>query len=97
VAESWEISDDGLIYTFNIRENANWSNGDPVTAHDFVYSLRRSLEDAGMTVIRVSRGDYADACLLPGDPLRAQYIAGRLLDAMRAESFFIIVGPPWEP
>jgi oligopeptide transport system substrate-binding protein len=43
VAESWEISDDGLIYTFNIRENANWSNGDPVTAHDFVYSFQRLL------------------------------------------------------
>lgn len=43
VAESWTISDDGKIYTFKIRENARWSNGDPVTAHDFVYSWRRIL------------------------------------------------------
>ncbi len=41
VAKSWEISPDGLIYTFHFRDNAKWSNGDPVTASDFVYSFRR--------------------------------------------------------
>ena len=40
-AESWTVSDDGLVYTFKIRENAKWSNGDPVTADDFVFSFRR--------------------------------------------------------
>ena len=40
-AESWTVSDDGLVYTFKIRDNAKWSNGDPVTADDFVYSFRR--------------------------------------------------------
>jgi oligopeptide transport system substrate-binding protein len=44
VAEKWAISNDGLTYTFNLRANAKWSNGDPVTASDFVYSLRR-IED----------------------------------------------------
>ena len=43
MAERWEISEDGLTYTFHIRRNAKWSNGDPVTAHDFVYSMRRFL------------------------------------------------------
>ena len=43
VAESWEISDDGTVYTFRLREDARWSNGDPVTASDFVFSLRRIL------------------------------------------------------
>lgn len=43
-AESWEISDDGRIYTFKMRENGRWSNGEPLTAHDFVYSIRRSLD-----------------------------------------------------
>lgn len=38
-----EISDHGKTYTFHIREGAKWSNGDPVTAHDFVYSWRRLL------------------------------------------------------
>src|SRR5699024_4115085 len=31
-AESWEVSEDGLVYTFTMREGATWSNGDPVTA-----------------------------------------------------------------
>ena len=43
VAESWEISPDGLTYTFHLRANARWSNGDPVTAPDFVASCRRVL------------------------------------------------------
>ncbi|MDE0890923.1 MAG: ABC transporter substrate-binding protein [Planctomycetota bacterium] len=43
VAESWEISPDGKTYTFHLRDNARWSNGDPVTARDFEWSLRRML------------------------------------------------------
>ncbi|KND21164.1 ABC transporter substrate-binding protein [Pannonibacter phragmitetus] len=41
VAESWTQSEDGRTYTFKLRDNAKWSNGDPVTAGDFVFSLRR--------------------------------------------------------
>jgi oligopeptide transport system substrate-binding protein len=43
VAERWDISSDGLVYTFHLRRNAMWSNGDPVTAEDFVRSWRRTL------------------------------------------------------
>jgi len=43
VAERWEISPDGLSYTFFLRANAKWSNGDPVTAKDFVGSWQRIL------------------------------------------------------
>jgi oligopeptide transport system substrate-binding protein len=46
VAESWSVSPDGLIYTFQLRADARWSNGDPVTAHDFVYSIHRVLSPA---------------------------------------------------
>ncbi len=46
VAERWEISDDGLIYTFHLRDDALWSNGDPVTAEDFVWSWWRALQPA---------------------------------------------------
>ena len=46
VAESWEISDDGRVYTFKIRNNAKWSNGDPLTAGDFVWSWWRALQPA---------------------------------------------------
>ena len=42
-AERWELSEDQTIYTFHLRKNARWSNGDPVTAHDFVRTYRRAL------------------------------------------------------
>ena len=44
VAERWEVSDDGLIYTFYLREAARWSNGEPVVAADFVASFRRLVD-----------------------------------------------------
>ena len=43
VAENWDISNDGKIYTFYLRKNATWSNGDAVTANDFVYAWKRVL------------------------------------------------------
>lgn len=43
VAQSWDISKDGLTYTFHLRNNAKWSNGDPVTANDFVFAWQRVL------------------------------------------------------
>lgn len=43
VAEKWEISPDGLTYTFHLRDAARWSDGTPVTANDFVQSWRRIL------------------------------------------------------
>lgn len=43
VAESWDVSEDGLTYTFNLREDANWSNGDPVVAEDFEYAWKYML------------------------------------------------------
>ncbi len=42
-AEKWEVSADGLTYTFHLRPTARWSNGDPLTAQDFVTSWRRVL------------------------------------------------------
>ncbi|MBR2728054.1 MAG: peptide ABC transporter substrate-binding protein [Solobacterium sp.] len=41
LAENWEVSEDGTVYTFYIRDGVNWSNGTPLTAHDFVYGWRR--------------------------------------------------------
>lgn len=40
-AESYKVSDDGLVYTFKIKKDAKWSDGKPVTAQDFVYSWQR--------------------------------------------------------
>lgn len=44
VAERWDVSDDLLTYTFHLRQDAKWSDGSPVTAHDFIYSMRRFLD-----------------------------------------------------
>ncbi len=44
VAQSWEPNSDGSEVVFHLRKNARWSNGDQITAHDFVYSLRRGLD-----------------------------------------------------
>jgi oligopeptide transport system substrate-binding protein len=46
LAESWEISEDGLVYTFHLRPAAKWSNGDPIIAGDVVESFRRMLTPA---------------------------------------------------
>ena len=43
VAESWEHNEDASVWTFHIRLDAKWSNGDPVTAGDFVFSFQRVL------------------------------------------------------
>ncbi|MGL6100515.1 MAG: peptide ABC transporter substrate-binding protein [Fusobacteriaceae bacterium] len=45
-AESWEISEDGMKYTFKLRKDATWSDGKKVTAHDYVYGMTRTLDPA---------------------------------------------------
>lgn len=44
IAESYEVSDDGLTYTFHLREDAKWSNGTQVTAADFVFGWQRAVD-----------------------------------------------------
>lgn len=51
-ASAWSVSDDGLVYTFNLREGISWSDGTPVSADDFVFAFRRLLDPA-------SAADYA--------------------------------------
>lgn len=63
-AEKWVVSPDGKIYTFTIRQNARWSNGDPVTAADFEYAWKRLLDpktassNAGMLFYIKNAEDY---------------------------------------
>ena len=51
-AESWTISPDGKVYTFKLRAGALWSDGSPVTAHDFVFAWQRVVDPA-------TAGEYA--------------------------------------
>jgi len=71
VAETWETSADGLTWTFHLRANAKWSNGEPVTAQDFANSLQRALsptlgaDNAGMLFVLANaeawhRGELTD-------------------------------------
>ncbi|SUO96459.1 peptide ABC transporter substrate-binding protein [Suttonella ornithocola] len=45
-AKSWEVSEDGKTYTFHLRDNGKWSDGNPVTAQDFVYAWQRAVNPA---------------------------------------------------
>lgn len=45
-AESWEISEDGLVYTFHLRDGIAWTDGTPVTADDFVFAFQRLMDPA---------------------------------------------------
>ncbi|HYJ48163.1 MAG TPA: ABC transporter substrate-binding protein, partial [Pyrinomonadaceae bacterium] len=46
IAESWEVNSDSSELVFHLRGNARWSNGEPITANDFVYTFRRGLSPA---------------------------------------------------
>lgn len=48
-AESWQISDDKTVYTFTLRADGRWSNGDPVTGADFEYGIKRSVNPATLS------------------------------------------------
>ena len=71
VAERWDVSVDGLTYTFHLRPTARWSNGDPLTSADFLYSFRRALSPA-----------LGSQYTLLYNPVRgaADYAAGKLTD-----------------
>jgi len=45
-SDRWTISPDGLTYTFHLRDNGRWSNGEPVTADDFLFAFRRVFDPA---------------------------------------------------
>ncbi len=83
-AESWDVSDEGLTYTFRIRENARWSNGDPVTAEDFVFSLRRLVDPAtaafyASSIAVVANAEAIIAGELPPEELGVEAVGERTL------------------
>jgi len=70
-AERWEVSADGRVWTFHLRAGAQWSNGEPVTAEDFVDSYRRALAPA-------TAGPHADLFFAVANA--QAYASGRLSD-----------------
>ncbi len=99
VAASWETTPDGLQWTFRLREDARWSDGRPVTAHDFSYAWRRLLEPGtgaeyayllhGLRLARALHGYDAAAGTLEG-PARAG------LAALRAEHADAVPAEAWD-
>lgn len=88
VAERWEISGEGA--TFWLRENARWSDGKPVTAHDFVYAWRKTVDPASaseyaniMTSIR--NADEINAGKLPPETLGVEAVSDRVLKVQFAK------------
>ncbi|HEV2884205.1 MAG TPA: peptide ABC transporter substrate-binding protein [Pyrinomonadaceae bacterium] len=49
IAESWDVNSDSSEFVFHLRKNARWSNGDPINAQDFVYSIRRAANPATLS------------------------------------------------
>ena len=85
VAESWLMSDDQTVYTFKLRTDALWSNGDPVTADDFVFAFRRLQDPA-------TAADYAsmlyvvkNAQAINAGKMSPEEIGARAIDAKTLE------------
>ena len=96
VAEKWEISPDGRVYTFHLRHNAYWSNGEPVTARDFLYSIRRLIDPQTFSrysyqawyIVNANRYNLAGSTLVPGDRVEIELNPDpRLPNTVRGELF----------
>ncbi len=79
VALRWAASDDGLEYTFWLRPDARWSNGDAVTAADFVYSYRRLVDPAtaalnASSAIDIENAEQIVAGMLPSSELGVEAV-----------------------
>ncbi len=80
VAEKWEISEDGRTYTFHLRDDARWSNGDPVTAADCLYSIRRLIAPETASrysyqawyIVGAKRYTLGASALAPGDKVEIE-------------------------
>lgn len=86
LAELWDINDDSSEFTFHLRRNGRWSNGDPIDANDFVYSFRRALakETASHNVslalyIKYSQA-YHEQQVFVRDPQTGQFLLARDFD-----------------
>lgn len=63
VAESWDISEDCLTYTFHLREDAKWSDGTPLTANDFYYTWMRICNPDNAVPMATTMTDYVEGAL----------------------------------
>lgn len=101
-AESWTISADGLTYTFKLRQGALWSDGQPVTAQDYLYAWRRNVSPETASpyanaFAAIKNGEaIADGALAP-EQLGVQALDDRTLVVTleRPASFFLSLASTW--
>lgn len=81
LAERWDIAENNTEFVFHLRRNARWSDGTPITAHDFVYTLRR-----GMTPALAARAAYLAYDILYAQPFNE----GAFFVRQRSSEAFIL-------
>ena len=84
-ARAWEISADGTVYLFHMRENGRWSNGDPVTARDFEYGLRRSVDPATLSNYSIMLRPILNAEKVIAGELPPEALGVRAIDDLTLE------------
>jgi oligopeptide transport system substrate-binding protein len=85
VASSWDRSPDGLTFTFHLRAEARWSNGEPVLARDFVFAWRRILDPATGSANRAQLSPLAFAESIQNGDLPLTALGVRALDGHTLE------------
>ncbi len=84
-ARAWEISADGTVYIFHMRENGRWSNGDRVTARDFEYGLRRSVDPATLSNYSIMLRPILNAEKVIAGELPPEALGVRAIDDLTLE------------
>lgn len=84
-AESWTVSADGRVYTFKLRSNGRWSNGDPVTAEDFVFGMRRAVDPATHSIYTFILTPILNADAVASGKLPPSELGVRALDPLTFE------------
>ncbi|MCF6765286.1 peptide ABC transporter substrate-binding protein [Thiotrichales bacterium 19S3-7] len=85
VAESWDISDNAKVYTFHLREDAKWSNNQPVTAEDFVYALQRAVNPSTASPMAYKLDVIVNASAIMAGKMPKESLAVKALDPHTVE------------
>ncbi|WP_159623671.1 peptide ABC transporter substrate-binding protein [Ruania rhizosphaerae] len=77
-ADEWEVSEDGTVWTFHLRDDASWSNGDAVTAQDFLWTYERLLTPGGSGAGNTTGANSYQVAL--GIANASEFLAGTVTD-----------------
>ena len=80
-AERWDVTADGLVWTFHLRDGLRWSNGDALTAEDFVRGLQRTVDPATGSGLAGMLGIIENAPAISGGQMPATRLGLEALDA----------------